>query len=93
MSSSFSEDQLQGDDTLDERGVDDILDEGMSPPERPSRDLTRGITPRDDAEGETLDERLEEEEPDVFEAVDGDHDGGAASAEEAAMHTVAEDEV
>jgi hypothetical protein len=131
MSSSFSEDQLQGDDTLDDRGVDDILDEGMSPPERPSRDLARGITARDDAEGETLDERLAQEEPDVFDAVDGGDeetdpsdgyevgdertgrlaedldqdvtqdnladdvgiDGGAASAEEAAVHTIPDDEL
>jgi hypothetical protein len=131
MSSSFSEDQLQGDDTLDDRGVDDILDEGMSPPERPSRDLARGITARDDAEGETLDERLAQEEPDVFDAVDGGDeetdpsdgyevgdertgrlaedldqdvtqdnladdvgiDGGAASAEEAAVHTIPDDQL
>jgi hypothetical protein len=130
MSSSFSEDQLQGDDTLDDRGVDDILDEGMSPPERPSRDLARGITARDDAEGETLDERLAQEEPDVFDEVDRDDetdpsdgyevgdertgrlaedldqdvtqdnladdvgiDGGAASAEEAAVHTIPDDEL
>jgi 5-(carboxyamino)imidazole ribonucleotide mutase len=64
MSSSFSEDQLQPDDTLDERGVDDVLDEGMSPPERPSREMARGTTAREDAEGETLEERLEQEEPD-----------------------------
>jgi len=47
MSSSFSDDQLQPDDTLDERGVDDVLDEGMSPPERPSREMARGITARE----------------------------------------------
>jgi hypothetical protein len=130
MSSSFSDDQLQGDDTLDDRGVDDILDEGMSPPERPSRDLARGITARDDAEGETLDERLAQEEPDVFAELDDDAetdpsdgdevgdertgrlaedngegvrsdnladdvgiDGGAASAEEAAVHTIADSEL
>jgi Family of unknown function (DUF5709) len=127
MSSSFSEDQLQPDDTLDERGVDDVLDEGMSPPERPSRTVARGTTAREDAEGETLDERLEQEEPDPAMELDpgsgpetdptdglevGDErtgrlaedvgeddiaedvgiDGGAASAEEAAMHTVEEDE-
>ena len=70
MSSSFSDDQLQPDDTLDERGVDDVLDEGMSPPERPSRATARGITAREDAEGETLDERLEQEEPDPVAAID-----------------------
>ena len=80
MSSSFSHDQLQPDDTLDERGVDDVLDEGMSPPERPSPDVAHGVTPAEDAEGESLEDRLPQEEPDP-----------AASAEEAAMHTVEED--
>jgi hypothetical protein len=145
MSSSFSDDQLQPDDTLDERGVDDILDEGMSPPERPSRATAQGITAREDAEGETLDERLEQEEPDPVAEIDhsaqaqadeiassdenadptdgfevgddrtgrlvqpdtgstgeADHltaaedagvDGAAASTEEAAVHTVAEDQI
>ncbi|MCW2710113.1 MAG: hypothetical protein JWP24_307, partial [Marmoricola sp.] len=27
-------DQLQPEDSLDDRGVDDVLDEGFSPPER-----------------------------------------------------------
>ena len=75
MSSSFSDDQLQPDDTLDERGVDDVLDEGLSPPERPSRDLARGLTAREDAEGETLDERLEQEEPDPVASVDYSAEG------------------
>ena len=135
MSSSFSDDQLQPDDTLDERGVDDVLDEGMSPPERPSREMAHGVTSADDAEGETLDERLEQEEPDPAAHIDhsaggaggraprrrgcGPHgraggrrrahgtthrarwddsaddvgvDGAAASAEEAAVHTVQEDQ-
>jgi hypothetical protein len=138
MSSSFSEDQLQPDDTLDERGVDDVLDEGMSPPERPSREVAHGVTSAEDAEGETLDDRLEQEEPDPAAAVDhtpeaqedeilgdegadptdgfevGDErtgrlteadgenaddvaddvgiDGAAASAEEAAVHTIEEDQ-
>ncbi len=70
MSSSFSDDQLQPEDTLDERGVDDVLDEGMSPPERPSRATAQGITAREDAEGETLDERLEQEEPDPVARID-----------------------
>jgi hypothetical protein len=144
MSSGFSEDQLQSGDTLDDRGVDDVLDEGLSPPERPSREMARGVSASEDAEGETLDERLEQEEPDPSAEVDhsaeaheeeirdadgidpsdgfevGDErtgrlvapdggaaddathlpaaddagiDGGAASAEEAAVHTVPEDEV
>ena len=123
MSSSFSEDQLQPDDTLDERGVDDVLDEGMSPPERPSAPVAHGVTSAEDAAGETLDERLAQEEPDpaleelaqraesdpsdglevgderTGRLADGGEvaaddvgiDGGAASAEEAAVHTVEED--
>jgi len=70
MSSSFSGDQLQPDDTLDDRGVDDVLDEGMSPPERPSPAVAHGITSAEDAAGETLDERLAQEEPDPAAQVD-----------------------
>jgi hypothetical protein len=70
MSSSFSDDQLQPDDTLEDRGVDDVLDEGMSPPERPSREMAHGITPREDAEGETLDDRLEQEEDEPAARID-----------------------
>src|SRR3954447_3368031 len=84
MSSSFSDDQLQPDDTLDERGVDDVLDEGMSPPERPSRETARGLTARDDAQGESLEGRLEQEEPDPGATVDhtaaGDAEGDADEA-------------
>jgi hypothetical protein len=50
-------DQLQPEDSLVDRGVDDILDEGYSPPERYSALIREG-------EHETLDERLEEEIPD-----------------------------
>ena len=70
MSSSFSEDQLQAGDTLDDRGVDDVLDEGMSPPERPSPGVAHGITAAEDAAGETLEERLVQEEPDPAAQVD-----------------------
>jgi hypothetical protein len=124
MSSSFSGDQLQPDDTLDDRGVDDVLDEGMSPPERPSPEMVHGRTPAEAAAGETLDDRLQQEEPDpALELEDADDnadptdgpevggqrtgrltaapgdrdddvaedvgiDGAAASAEEAAVHTI-----
>jgi hypothetical protein len=117
--------QLTQEDTLIDRGVDDLLDEGYSPPDRWKE-------PRDD---ETLDELLSEEEPDPAMQLDdpdepdeqsgndevGDLragrlvapdegfgadtekdligsevgiDGAAASAEEAAVHVIAdEDEV
>lgn len=125
--------QLQAEDTLVDRGVDDILDEGISPPERPY-----ARTVLDHPGPETLDELLAEEEPDpvsrlgnVLDELNGDDsdsdsefveddevgrtrsgrlvasnagygedddselfasdvgiDGGAASAEEAAMHVI-----
>ena len=59
------ETQLQPEDTLDDRGVDDVLDEGWSPPEREPAHLRHGMTREEQHAGETLDERLAEEEPDV----------------------------
>lgn len=121
------EDQLQMEDTLVDRGVDDVLDEGYSPPERPLGLDAHGTTSREQLEGETLDQRLAEEEPEPAldeegqdfvedgevgnlrsgrlvaedEGVNEDEeadlvardigfDGGAASAEEAAVHVVDE---
>lgn len=110
------DDQLTQEDTLIDRGVDDLLDEGYSPPDKWKE-------PRDN---ETLDELLSEEEPDPAMQLDapdeqagddevGDEragrlvaldegfgedtesellgsevgiDGGAASAEEAAVHVI-----
>ncbi|GAC70625.1 DUF5709 domain-containing protein [Gordonia soli] len=60
-----SDDQLQPEDTLDDRGVDDVLDEGFSPPDYPPSGARRGLTAEEQREGETLDERLSEETPDV----------------------------
>ena len=117
-------DQLEPQRSLVDRGVDDVLDEGYSPPERYSQLIREG-------EHETLDERLEEEisEPDPYASDDQDEilddgevgderagrlvdpnggigpdlerdlvgndvgiDGGAASAEEAAVHIVSDSE-
>ena len=123
-------------DAVDERTYDDTLDEGYSPPEKPLGVTKHGTTAAEQQEGESLDERLDEEVPDVTappgdevgdlpggegEPVDpeagtaragrlvapdeGAHpdttketvaddvgiDGGAAGAEEAAVHVV-EDE-
>jgi hypothetical protein len=123
-------DQIQPEDSLDDRGVEDVLDEGFSPPERETDHL------RHPEGGESLDERLAEEEPEVWardeaeqdaDILDGDVggevggrrtgrliapdegsgedvdsemtaedegiDGAGASAEEAAMHTIEDDEV
>jgi hypothetical protein len=110
-------------DALDEPNADDLLDTGYSPPDRQPQGTQRH---------ETLDERLAEEEPDVWQRPDdGDGigdcvdtdgepidaevgtrrsgrlvagesdtiahdvgvDGGAASAEEAAMHIVEDDRI
>jgi hypothetical protein len=60
-SEQLDQDQLQPLDNLENRGVDDFLDEGYSPPERPSH-ITRYGDDR-----ETLDERLAEEEPEVWD--------------------------
>lgn len=124
------DDQLQPEDTLIDRGVDDALDEGYVPPDRWSPAQGYGNTADEEARGESLDQRLKQEEPDFDPSKDvwndddlddgqvGDRrsgrliapdegsgpddesaaiasdmgiDGGAASAEEAAMHIVDED--
>jgi hypothetical protein len=119
------ETQLQPEDTLDNRGIDDVLDEGYSPPDREPAHLRHGMTLEEQRRGETLDERLAEEEPDIDpyadetdygtadpragrlvapdegfgEDVESDEvaedvgiDGGAASAEEAAVHIIESEE-
>ncbi|KUN30114.1 hypothetical protein AQJ23_05165 [Streptomyces antibioticus] len=125
-------------DAVDERTYDDILDEGYSPPEKPLGVTRTGTTAAEQREGESLDERLRQETPDVTEPAgdgigdtpgaageprdaevgadragrlvapdEGAHedttkelvaedegiDGGAAGAEEAAVHVVREDRV
>jgi len=117
-------DQLTEDDTLLDRGVDDLLDEGYSPPEH--RSSHRLETELEQERGEFLDERLAAEEPEVWQtdpgpdagasepdragrltaadpdasgeptastmATDVGFAGGAASAEEAAMHVMDDDD-
>lgn len=118
-------DQLQPEDTLIDRGVDDVLDEGYIPPD--------DWSPAQPAADQTIDDRLKQEVPDdpaadttaeawADEQLD-DHEvghqrsgrlidaatsanedieatligedvgfaGGAASAEEAAVHVIEED--
>ena len=117
-------DQLPKEDTLIRRGVDDLLDEGCSPPDRPT-DHRFGRTELEEIQGESLDERLAREQPEVWET-DAEPDvgarqpdragrlavdepdaagesttslmaddvgvaGGAASAEEAAVHVLDDD--
>jgi hypothetical protein len=58
------DDQLSAEDTLEDRGLDDPLDEGYSPPEKLRGSTAKSVTPRGELEGETIDERLAQEEPD-----------------------------
>ena len=59
------EDQPQdtGDSLTDDRGLEEPLDEGYSPPEKPSAAQGWGNTPLEEELGETLDQRIEQEEP------------------------------
>lgn len=94
--------------SLDDRDADDVLDEGYSPPEKARGLNAHGTTLEEQREGETLDQRLAQEVPDVTDdpgdglgedtekdavAYDVGIDGGAAGAEEAAMHIVDEDDI
>jgi hypothetical protein len=68
---------LDVEDTLDFDGVDDPLDRGWSPPERPWAVDHIGVTAAERQAGETLDQRLAEELPDRDAPYDdgiGDHD-------------------
>jgi hypothetical protein len=61
--------QSSGDSLVDNRGLDEPLDEGYSPPEKWSVAEGYGNTPLEEELGETLDQRLaqEEPEPDPYE--------------------------
>ena len=87
----MSEDQLQPQDTLDDRGVDDILDEGFSPPERLRGSNLKDVTAAGELEGETIDERVAQEEPDVWdglqEELDADVVDGPVGGEVGAERT------
>jgi hypothetical protein len=61
-------DQIQPEDSLDDRGVDDVLDEGFSPPERETDHL------RHPEGGESLDARLADEQPEVWARADAERD-------------------
>ena len=74
MSDNDFEDQLTSEDTLDdpEGEVGDELDRGYSPPESYSAGQGFGNTPYEEATGESLDQRIEQEElePDPYEAAE-----------------------
>ena len=136
VSDNEFEDQLTNEDTLEDPDgdVEDELDRGYAPPDKWSAGEGFGSTPYEEATGESLDQRIaqEEPEPDPYaedgsdddtedlddgevgevragRLVDPDQgggedtekdlvgddvgiDGGAASAEEAAVHVVPEDQ-
>lgn len=122
--------QLQPEDTLVDRGVSDVLDEGYTTPENWSAAQGFGSTAAEMRQGETLEQRIAQELPEVVkddspwnpdredrevggrragrlvdaargvqgidkegESIGHDVgiDGGAASAEEAAMHIIEPD--
>jgi Family of unknown function (DUF5709) len=57
-------DTLTGDDRLD------ALDAGYSPPDREPRALRHGVTVDEEIAGESLADKLAEEEPDISDAAD-----------------------
>lgn len=57
------EDQLQPEDTLEQGGADDVLDEGYSPPDRLHGSLAHGVTAEEQARDETIEERIHQEVP------------------------------
>lgn len=67
---------LDAEDTLENDGVEDPLDRGWSPPDRPWAVEHSGVTAAERHEGETLDQRLAEEMPDLA-TPDGDGMGDA----------------
>lgn len=118
-------DQLQESDSLIDRGVKDVLDEGYTAPEGWSAAQRYGNTAEEMRRGETIEQRVRQEEadssPDAADGkwntdgedrqvgreragrlmgvqgpggrqhtlgVDVGYSGGAASAEEAAMHII-----
>ncbi|WP_155059495.1 hypothetical protein [Streptomyces blattellae] len=52
-------------DAVDERTYDDMLDEGYSPPEKPTGVTKAGTTAAEQHAGESLDERLAQEVPEA----------------------------
>ncbi len=76
-------DQRQPEDTLEDRGVDDVLDEGYSPPES-YRGEGFGTTADEALEGESFDQRIAQEvpDPDPYEE-QGEQVGGEVGRERA----------
>ena len=67
---------LQPEEMLLDTGRDDVLDGGYEVPDHWSAAQGFGNTPEEQAEGETIEQRLQQEEPDV-----GEQAGGAATGD------------
>ncbi|MGP4020555.1 DUF5709 domain-containing protein [Saccharopolyspora sp. 5N708] len=72
---------LEPEESLDDRGVDDVLDEGYSPPERPWAVSDWGLTAREAAGHESLDGRLARELPDAGYLDEGDDIGDTSDTD------------
>lgn len=75
---------LGAEDTLESDGVNDPLDRGWSPPERPWAVERKDVTAAERLRGETLDERLAVELPEVV-APDGDGIGDSLDSDGEAL--------
>ena len=68
------EDQLQPGDTLDDGDLTDVLDRGYSPPDRAPKGYDDYPTEAERRQGESRDDKLAEEEPDVDPYADDGED-------------------
>jgi Family of unknown function (DUF5709) len=75
-------------DTLDGNPGDDPLDRGVIPPQRESTGLRFGSTAAEQEGGESLDQLLAEEEPDIVPEVDDERPQDIAGDEDAADEDV-----
>ncbi|MGW0782708.1 DUF5709 domain-containing protein [Streptomyces sp. NPDC002913] len=69
-------DELDPENVLDEPGLDDMLDTGYSPPEKPLGVSKYGTTGEEQREGESLDQRLAQEQPEEDPLTADPADGG-----------------
>jgi hypothetical protein len=67
LGSEGDSNQIQGEDSMSGADVDEMLDAGFVPPDRdPSGHF--GETPWEEVHGETLDQRIAQEEPEIWDA-------------------------
>src|SRR5256885_15556981 len=79
---------LDASDTLDGEPGDDPLDRGVITPQRWSAGMRFGSTAGEQAEGESLDQLLAEEEPDIAFDADDEEFGDITGDEDAADEDV-----